>query len=140
VQICIHLSTEAVLLKSQVLLFAVVSPRSPSSQLISRLGSRHPPPTTHLPPPPTAPSCSATHTISSSGAGSPPTTRLITWCRCSLSVTLAQLDDPASADREQRHHRVIDTSVAHAARVWNYWLVGKDTIPSTGNSATPYKR
>jgi len=29
----------------------------------------------------------------------------------------------------QHHHRVIDTTRANPARVWNYWLGGKDNYP-----------
>jgi len=36
-------------------------------------------------------------------------------------------NQPSAPD--QHHHPVIDTSVAHTARVWNYWLGGKDNYP-----------
>ncbi|MGH3922665.1 MAG: SAM-dependent methyltransferase [Pseudonocardiaceae bacterium] len=36
-------------------------------------------------------------------------------------------DSSRTPDQEQ--HQVIDTSVAHTARVWNYWLGGKDNYP-----------
>jgi len=35
----------------------------------------------------------------------------------------------SSSLSDQRQRPVIDTSVAHAARVWNYWLGGKDNYP-----------
>jgi len=37
-------------------------------------------------------------------------------------------DSPQAPDDEQPP--VIDTSVAHTARVWNYWLGGKDNYPA----------
>jgi S-adenosyl methyltransferase len=35
----------------------------------------------------------------------------------------------SSSITDRRQRPVIDTSVAHAARVWNYWLGGKDNYP-----------
>ena len=30
----------------------------------------------------------------------------------------------------------LDTTVSHSARIWNYWLGGKDDSPLTGKRAT----
>src|SRR5699024_9570540 len=36
---------------------------------------------------------------------------------------------PAPERRAMNHAPAIDTSVPHSARVWNYWLGGKDNYP-----------
>ncbi len=33
----------------------------------------------------------------------------------------------------------IDTSVAHSARVWNYWLGGKDNFPADRAAGDAYR-
>lgn len=38
-------------------------------------------------------------------------------------------DEAAGTDRPRQTEPAIDTSVPHSARVWNYWLGGKDNYP-----------
>ncbi|MZE72145.1 SAM-dependent methyltransferase, partial [Streptomyces sp. SID5789] len=38
------------------------------------------------------------------------------------------MNDPATTPGHSAHQK-IDTSVPHSARIWNYWLGGKDNYP-----------
>ncbi|MEV6833957.1 SAM-dependent methyltransferase [Streptomyces sp. NPDC051133] len=47
------------------------------------------------------------------------------------------MTDPATTP-EQAEHRKIDTSVPHSARIWNYWLGGKDNYPVDEEAGDAY--
>ncbi|MFI9808635.1 SAM-dependent methyltransferase [Streptomyces sp. NPDC052301] len=47
------------------------------------------------------------------------------------------MTDPATTP-EPAEHRKIDTSVPHSARIWNYWLGGKDNYPVDEEAGDAY--
>ncbi|AZP15313.1 SAM-dependent methyltransferase [Streptomyces aquilus] len=47
------------------------------------------------------------------------------------------MTDPVTAPEPAEHHK-IDTSVPHSARIWNYWLGGKDNYPVDEEAGDAY--
>src|SRR5689334_20668762 len=45
--------------------------------------------------------------------------------------------DPVTTPDTAEHHK-IDTSVPHSARIWNYWLGGKDNYPVDEEAGDAY--
>ena len=49
-------------------------------------------------------------------------------------------NEPARQDPEKKPDAGIDTSVPHSARIWNYWLGGKDNFPVDQQAGDDYVR
>ncbi|SFQ28978.1 S-adenosyl methyltransferase [Actinomadura madurae] len=49
-------------------------------------------------------------------------------------------DEPARQEHEKMLDATIDTSVPHSARIWNYWLGGKDNFPVDQQAGDEYVR
>ena len=46
----------------------------------------------------------------------------------------------SSSTRSPEELSELNTGVPHSARVWNYWLGGKDNFPPTARSLTSFAR
>jgi len=53
---------------------------------------------------------------------------------------MAASDAPAAEDPEDTAGAGIDTTVPHSARIWNYWLGGKDNYAVDRRPATSTSR